>query len=297
MIWCASVVLPQPGGPGDEVERELRQATAEHLVQARHASGQAIDGYLRCHGDMSCAGGPLKECSHTERSNFSVREGPIRLARISWNVCKTALPPAAASAPLCCARTDFSAVGIHGRLDAFLAGRRPWVERNGEVEAARVDGGHAPLPDDGRQRGIDLLQYGSDRFSDLRGIRSFPDSVVHLGADPTVLLVSDRHDLLRGGGVAPRYSLRLGASTLEPTRWRRQVRARHTQGEGLGGGPRPGAYSQYSQARASSSLTRRSSGRRCHCSSVMASDAARSLSNIACTCLPNSAPSTTAFNS
>ncbi len=43
----------------------------------------------------------------------------------------------------------------------------------------------------------------------------------------------------------------------------------------------PPAYNQYSQIRANHSLRRGVSGRRFHCASVIASDAARSWSNMA----------------
>ena len=46
---------------GDEVERELRQAAAEHLVQARHAGGQAVDDRFGGHDEVSCAGEPGDE--------------------------------------------------------------------------------------------------------------------------------------------------------------------------------------------------------------------------------------------
>ena len=72
--------LAATGRPCDEVERELRQSTAKHFVQAGHAGGQAVDRHFVGHGDVSCAGGPLEEGAHTERSNRSVSEGPTKVA-------------------------------------------------------------------------------------------------------------------------------------------------------------------------------------------------------------------------
>jgi len=41
---------------GDQIERELRQAAAKHLVEARHAGGQAVDGRFGGHEEVSCTG-------------------------------------------------------------------------------------------------------------------------------------------------------------------------------------------------------------------------------------------------
>jgi hypothetical protein len=44
--------LAAAGLAGDQVERELRQAAAEHLVQAGHAGGQAVDGRFAARGGV-----------------------------------------------------------------------------------------------------------------------------------------------------------------------------------------------------------------------------------------------------
>ena len=57
IIWCASVVLPQPGGPAMTLNENSGKPAAEHLVESRHAGGQAgDDGFTVSHGDVSCDG-------------------------------------------------------------------------------------------------------------------------------------------------------------------------------------------------------------------------------------------------
>ena len=66
--------LAAAGRARDEVERELRQSAAEHLVQARHAGGQAVDRHFGGHGEVSCAGGPLEEsCPHGAKQSLGER--------------------------------------------------------------------------------------------------------------------------------------------------------------------------------------------------------------------------------
>ena len=69
--------LAAAGRAGDQVERKLRQSSAQHLVQPWHAGSQAVDSYFGAHGEFSCEGVSLKEGSHTSRSKRAVSEGPI----------------------------------------------------------------------------------------------------------------------------------------------------------------------------------------------------------------------------
>jgi hypothetical protein len=86
-----------------QVERELRQTAARHLVQPGYACGQAVDGYFGHHGFVSCALGLFNEVSggpQEVRSRRSVREPPIRLVSNPWKVCRKVSAAAAASSLL-----------------------------------------------------------------------------------------------------------------------------------------------------------------------------------------------------
>jgi len=60
---------------------------------------------------------------------------------------------------------------IDGRASAFMQAGQPGVERTGEVAAALVERGDAPLPDDGGQGGVYFLPRRDHGLGDLRGIR------------------------------------------------------------------------------------------------------------------------------
>src|SRR5471032_30194 len=68
---------------GDQVERKLRQATAQDLVQSWHTRGQTVDSHFGAHGEISCEEVSLEEGCHTPTSRRAVSEGPISVVRSS----------------------------------------------------------------------------------------------------------------------------------------------------------------------------------------------------------------------
>src|SRR5690606_23256694 len=101
--------LAAAGLAGNEVERKLWQAAAEHLVQTRHVGCQAVDGGFGGHGNESCAGVAPVVGDQTEWSNRLVSVAPTRLASRSWTDWKSTAPAAAAMIADCCRSAASSA--------------------------------------------------------------------------------------------------------------------------------------------------------------------------------------------
>src|SRR5450830_1325280 len=92
-----------PWRAGDQVERKLRQASAQDLVQSWHTSGQTVDSHFGIHDEVSCAGVSLKELSQTGCNRRTDREDPMNEISSSFKVFSKSSPYAVAVSLVCCA--------------------------------------------------------------------------------------------------------------------------------------------------------------------------------------------------